>query len=305
MRHSELTTDLHYARLRTFTGNPASVTPDFFDQILTDADTNKVYRATGTNQGQLVELSPPPVLPEQRVIFDETFPEPTSQTQLLVRVDQNRIYRANGILPTDWLEIVGADGGGIGGGSSAISVGINPPQNAPTVLGEQYFDSRNGHIFVAIADGADLVWRNTVPKITVLDVFLDDHGLLSQYPDASGQFFWAYCDHHPVGDIFIDFNSFGWQAVGDDFSQALDLYGAGCYALFYEMNDPNSEIPSWSISSDISFRMKGVFPTDLSPDESCFTLTQAYLQGQHSKGFYISPDRRLGAKVSISAYLQQ
>ncbi|MBD2150800.1 hypothetical protein H6F44_11810 [Pseudanabaena sp. FACHB-1277] len=300
MRHSELTTDLHYARLRTFTGNPATITPDFFDQILTATDTNKVYRATGTNQGQLVELSP---MPEQRVIFDETFPEPMSQTQLLVRVDQNRIYRANGILPTDWLEIVGADGGGTGGGS-AIAVGNNPPQTAPIALGEQYFDARHGHIFVAIADGANLIWRNTIPPITVSNNYLEDQGLLFQYPDAYGRFFWAYCNHHPVGDVFLDFNNFGWQDGGQDFSQALDLYGAGCYALFYEMTDPNNEVPSWSISSNIFFMKKGS-STDLSPDETCFTLTQAYLLGQHSKGFYISPDRRLGAKIEISAYLQQ
>lgn len=303
MRHSELTNDLHYARLRTFTGNPANITPDFFDQILTATDTNKVYRATGTNQGQLVELSPPPVLPEQRVIFDETFPEPQSQTQLLVRVDQNRIYRANGILPSDWLEIVGADGGGGNGGSSAISVGNNPPQNAPTALGEQYFDSRNGHIFVAIADGANLIWRNTTPPIMVLNQSFDDQGVLYQYPAAYGRFFWAYCDHHPTEDVFIDFDIFGWLDAGEDFIQALDLYAAGCYLLSYEMNDPNNEIPSWSIIPNLSFIDQGNISSS-SPDRSCFLLTQAYLNGKYLHGFYISPDRRLGAKVNLSAYLQ-
>ncbi|MDX2254683.1 MAG: hypothetical protein NW214_04125 [Pseudanabaenaceae cyanobacterium bins.39] len=58
MRHSELTTDLHYAKLRTFTGSPANITPNFIDQILCATDTNKVYRATGINQGALIELAP-------------------------------------------------------------------------------------------------------------------------------------------------------------------------------------------------------------------------------------------------------
>ncbi len=301
MRHSDLKNDLHYAKLKTFTGNPATITPDFFDQILTATDTNKVYRATGTNQGQLVELSPPPVLPEQRVLFDATFPNPQSQTQLLVRVDQNRIYRANGILPTDWLEIVGADGGG-GGGSSAISVGTNPPQNAPDLLGQQYFDSRNGHLFIAIADGANLIWRNTTPPVVVVSQNLDDQSLLYQYPNAYGSWVWGYIDHHPTSDLYIDAQSLGFINCGSDLTAAINLQGAGIYVLHYELTDPNNDIPSWGHSPSLFFDgLSG--QNSVSPDETSFTLSQIHIDGRYWNGFYISPDRRLGAKVTVSDYL--
>lgn len=59
-RHSTLTNpnDLHYSKIRTFTGNPSAITPDFADQLLTATDTNKVYRATGASTGDLIELAP-------------------------------------------------------------------------------------------------------------------------------------------------------------------------------------------------------------------------------------------------------
>jgi len=57
-KHSALTNpdDLHYAKVRTFGGDPSIVAPDFPNQILIAWDTNKVYRATWYNQGDLVEL---------------------------------------------------------------------------------------------------------------------------------------------------------------------------------------------------------------------------------------------------------
>jgi hypothetical protein len=57
-KHSALTNpdDLHFAKVRTFGGNPTEVTPDFPNQILIAWDTNKVYRSTWYNQGDLVEL---------------------------------------------------------------------------------------------------------------------------------------------------------------------------------------------------------------------------------------------------------
>lgn len=58
MRHSALTNrdDLHYAKVRLFTGNPAVIAPDFIDQLLIASDTNKLYRATSTNAGGLTPL---------------------------------------------------------------------------------------------------------------------------------------------------------------------------------------------------------------------------------------------------------
>ena len=58
-KHSTLTNanDLHYAKFRSFTGSPNAIAPDFVDQILTATDTNKIYRATGTSIGALIEMS--------------------------------------------------------------------------------------------------------------------------------------------------------------------------------------------------------------------------------------------------------
>jgi hypothetical protein len=60
MRHSDLTNpnDLHFAKIRTFAGTPASITPDFIDQLLASSETNKIYRATSTSLGGLIELVP-------------------------------------------------------------------------------------------------------------------------------------------------------------------------------------------------------------------------------------------------------
>ncbi|WP_156341448.1 hypothetical protein, partial [Pseudanabaena sp. 'Roaring Creek'] len=101
-RHSTLTNpnDLHYAKIRCFSGDPASITPEFIDQILTATDTNKVYRATGAQAGNLVEL-----LPNNggngggngvdRVKFNVGIAiAPDAIDQLLIDTYSNRIYRA-------------------------------------------------------------------------------------------------------------------------------------------------------------------------------------------------------------------
>jgi hypothetical protein len=96
MRHSALTnpSDLHYAKIRSFTGSPASIAPDFVEQILAATDTNKIYRATGTAAGAMVELAPqgsgggdasPPVL-------INNFPEEPVNGQLSYRIDPPMMY---------------------------------------------------------------------------------------------------------------------------------------------------------------------------------------------------------------------
>ena len=57
-RHSTLTnpSDLHYAKVRSFNGSPNTFQPDFIDQLIVATDTNKVYRAFGVNQGEMIEL---------------------------------------------------------------------------------------------------------------------------------------------------------------------------------------------------------------------------------------------------------
>jgi hypothetical protein len=94
-RHSALTnpTDLHYAKVRSFSGNPANVSPEFADQLIIASDTNKIYRATDTAQGALVELEagggggiigffPPSDRPEKEGLF--YFDQ--SQNQLYIAV---------------------------------------------------------------------------------------------------------------------------------------------------------------------------------------------------------------------------
>lgn len=58
-KHSTLTNpdDLHYAKVRVFSGAPSAITPDFVGELLCD-DQQKIYRANGTGQGDLIELAP-------------------------------------------------------------------------------------------------------------------------------------------------------------------------------------------------------------------------------------------------------
>jgi len=57
-RHSSLTNsnDLHYAKVRSFSGEPSTITPDFENQLLISTITNRSYLATGIVQGALIEL---------------------------------------------------------------------------------------------------------------------------------------------------------------------------------------------------------------------------------------------------------
>lgn len=59
MKHSEITNpnDLHFSRLKLFAGDGSVVAPDFVDQILASTSNNKLYRATGTGLGQMLEIS--------------------------------------------------------------------------------------------------------------------------------------------------------------------------------------------------------------------------------------------------------
>lgn len=69
MKHSELNTadTLHYAKVRTFTGESSAVTPDFINQLLVKSETKEQFVSTGVNAGALVKLSsdgnnsPPPI----------------------------------------------------------------------------------------------------------------------------------------------------------------------------------------------------------------------------------------------------
>jgi len=94
-KHSTLANadDLHYAKVRSFEGDPANILPEFIDQIIIATDTNRIYRATGTIQGAIVALEagggegvvsffPPETRPDKegRFYFDQ------SQNQLYIAV---------------------------------------------------------------------------------------------------------------------------------------------------------------------------------------------------------------------------
>lgn len=58
MKHSNINSadQLHYAKVRGFTGDPALVVPDFVDQLLVRRDTQEAYVSSGTNAGELFKL---------------------------------------------------------------------------------------------------------------------------------------------------------------------------------------------------------------------------------------------------------
>ncbi len=111
-RHSTLTNpnDLHYAKIRTFSGNVANFAPDFIDQLVTATDTNRVYRATGTDAGNLVELLPSvdgDGGSSKVRFFSGIAIAPDNLEQLLIDISTNRVYRAIGLDVGDWLELIG------------------------------------------------------------------------------------------------------------------------------------------------------------------------------------------------------
>jgi len=58
MKHSELNTGeaLHFAKIRTFSGLPSTIRPDFVNQLLAKADTRQLYLGIGLGLGQMVEV---------------------------------------------------------------------------------------------------------------------------------------------------------------------------------------------------------------------------------------------------------
>lgn len=166
-RHSTLTnpSDLHYSKIRTFTGNPNGITPDFADQLLTAADTNKVYRATGTSIGNLVELAPTDNGGDggsgaSNVIFNAGIAiAPANLEQLLIDTDTNRVYRAIGLGIGDWLELIG----GSDGLPSLISVGGGSPSIAPIEIGQLYFDFVGRIQWVSVRAGSLNGWVELSP----------------------------------------------------------------------------------------------------------------------------------------------
>ena len=189
-RHSTLTNpnDLHYAKIRTFTGNPSAITPDFADQLLTATDTNKVYRATGTSIGNLIELAPTDGdgTGASNVIFNAGIAiAPNNLEQLLIDTATNRVYRAIGLDIGDWLELIG----GSDGQPSLISVGGGSPSVAPVDIGQLYFDFVSRVQWVSVRSGSVNGWVELSPVPQKLFTSLDDSS--SQGLSANFMVFYA------------------------------------------------------------------------------------------------------------------
>jgi hypothetical protein len=163
-KHSTLTNpdDLHYAKIRTFSGNIANFEPDFIGQLIAATDTNRVYRATGTAAGNLVELLPSidgdGGISKVR-FFNGIAIAPDNLEQLLIDTTTNRVYRAIGLDVGDWLELIG----GSDGAPPAISIGGGAPNIAPIKIGQLYFDFISRIQWVSVREGSLNGWVELCP----------------------------------------------------------------------------------------------------------------------------------------------
>ena len=183
-RHSTLTNpnDLHYAKIRTFSGNVANFAPDFIDQLVTATDTNRVYRATGTGAGNLVELLPSvdgDGGSSKVRFFSGIAIAPDNLEQLLIDISTNRVYRAIGLDVGDWLELIG----GSDGQPPAISIGGGAPNIVPVKIGQLYFDFISRIQWVSVREGAINGWVEVspIPQKLFASLFNSSSQTIGQY----------------------------------------------------------------------------------------------------------------------------
>jgi len=254
-RHSTLTnaTDLHYAKVRTFTGSPSLVTPDFVDQILIASDTNKIFRATSTATGDITE---------------------TQSTS--------------------------ANGNGL-----SINVFSGEPNFPSAAIGEIYFDQSNRDFWVSINNAGEPLWilaSKTVPTpepMTSGSNLIYSFGEAGQYPEVDLDWQYIYCST-VIEDRNLQTNldALSCIDVGKDLQTAINTNGAGIYAFTYWVIDPNGVITSSDrIDVDLYFNdPANIVSTDL----SSFAIP-VYRNGISSQALYLSPFRRLGDYVDMSA----
>ena len=257
-RHSTLTNenDLHYAKIRVFTGDPNLISPEFTDQILVATDTNKIYRSTGSQVGNLVELSPNTGGNNggngiDRVKFNiGTAIAPDAYNQLLIDTYANRIYRATGLNLGDWVELVA---GGNGGTPSTIGIGTGDPQDIPDQIGQQYFDFAKQTQWVAVRSGSLNGWVETGDRT--------DLGL--NVVNNSSQ---------SIGDIHVFYADIGnpTEIEGSDYTFTNYLGTIGSYFFTGNLNnlvfsqgrgaflfalDVDTSLVGFSLTSQFSFYM--------------------------------------------------
>lgn len=97
MKHSELNTAeaLHFAKVKTFTGSPTQIRPDFISQLLARADTRQLYLAIGSGLGQIVEIVAANSIEGQPATINtqELFAKILIANGEVLTTDQNIIYQ--------------------------------------------------------------------------------------------------------------------------------------------------------------------------------------------------------------------
>ena len=125
-KHSALTdsSQLHYAKMRSFTGNKNNITPEFIDQLLVATDTNKIYRSTGISQGDIIELVSP-------VDWEDVTNKPVEFPPSAIAWDE--ISDKPATFPSQ---------------GSGVTVGFGYPVSAPLAEGQTYFDSKKNIFYI-------------------------------------------------------------------------------------------------------------------------------------------------------------
>lgn len=265
MRHSDLTSpaDLHFSKLRTFTGSPSAVAPDFAAQILAATDTNKIYRATGTAQGNLIELAPQ----EQNggtggtgstnYTLVSTFSgSPSAVTpdfinQLFAATDTNKIYRSTGTEQGNLIELSPSPSA-----QQILTTGSQYPFNFPEFLGQQYFDSGTGILFFA-KGLTQLDWRPVYEDMKI------DISISNNMGQPSMTFDLWYSPEEPTDGFDFAIQVANGFQVGTNYDRFdIQITGTGYYAIAPSLADPTVITRSTTNYIEHPVGNRGIFTTE-------------------------------------------
>jgi hypothetical protein len=248
--------ELHYAKVRTFTGSPALVTPDFVDQILIATDTNKIFRANSTATGSIVE-------------------------SLASASNTNNAL--------------------------ALDVFTSSPDFPAAAIGQICFDQTNREFWVAVNNAGEPLWASTAKPILTPEPMtvtganlIYSFGEADQYPEVDLDWQFIFCntvieDRSQETDLDV----LDCIEVGKDLQTAINTHGPGVYAYSYWTIDPNGVLTSWD-RIDVQIYFGGVPTNNVSGDLSSFAVPVGR-NGISSQALYLSPFRRLGDMVDVSA----
>lgn len=263
MRHSDLInpTDLHFSKFKTFSGSPLAIAPDFADQILAATDTNKVYRATGTAQGAVVELLATPQdngQPNgQSYTLVSTFSgspsviAPDFIDQLFAATDTNKIYRATGTTQGDLVELAPSESA-----QQALITGNQYPYVSPDFVGQQYFDQGTSLLF--FAKGLNIPdWRPVYEDMQIEISISNNTGQPSMTFDL------YYSPEEPTDEFnFTNLVATGLQGGTNYDTLAFQNAGTGFYAIAPSFADPTVITRSSTSYIEHPVDNRGIFNTE-------------------------------------------